>query len=144
MLFFRLLYFCLISVFLVKKDIKSFILPDLYVFLLLLGLVLFDCIYNKAFIANGLIGFFSAGIFFLLTYYLSKHKIGFGDVKYSAVIGYLLGVPNWIFAIIISCLSAIIFFYFGNRIYKWNISKRIPFGPFLAAGSIIISLWSIY
>lgn len=143
MLVIRLLMFCIISFFLVRKDIKEMILPDVYLIILFSCLLIFDIMFNREYIVFGGIGFLTAGVFFLTVYYMSGKKIGFGDVKYAAVLGYFLGIPAWVIAIILACIIAIIFFCFGIKIFNWNKTKKIPFGPFLAGGSIIVSLWSV-
>ena len=143
MLYFRLLLFCCISLFLIIKDIKSFILPDLYIILLFICLLFFDLFFNKEYIFLGIIGLIFAGTFFLIAYYSSGKKLGFGDVKYAAVIGYFLGIKYWVFAIILACFIAIIYFFVGHILWKWETHKKIPFGPFLAIGSVVINLWSI-
>ncbi len=143
MLYYRLALFVLFSLILIIQDIKYLLLPDIYILLLSLSLITFDIFLNKSFILSGIKGFVSCGLFFLFIYFISSKKLGFGDVKYSAVIGYFLGLPNWIFAVIFACLSAIVFYYIGVKKQSWTKETKIPFGPFLAAGSIFTSIWSM-
>ena len=68
---------------------------------------------------------------------LGKESIGFGDVKLGLVLGGYLGTEYSILALYLSfAISAIIIFVMmgGNLIQK---DSKIPFGPYLAAGTLI-------
>ena len=68
---------------------------------------------------------------------LKKESIGFGDVKLGLVLGGYLGTEYSILALYLSfAISAIIIFLKmgGNLLQK---DSKIPFGPYLAAGTLI-------
>jgi leader peptidase (prepilin peptidase)/N-methyltransferase len=68
---------------------------------------------------------------------LKKESIGFGDVKLGLVLGGYLGTEYSILALYLSfAISAIIIFLMmgGNLLQK---DSKIPFGPYLAAGTLI-------
>ena len=80
--------------------------------------------------AGTLLGF----AIFLLAFFISKRKLGLADVWYSALTGMLLGPRWWYAAIASACLAGMIYIIISNR-------RRIPFIPFMAAGSIAVSIW---
>ncbi len=68
---------------------------------------------------------------------LKKESIGFGDVKLGLVLGGFLGTEYSILALYLSfALSAImIFIMMGGKLIQKD--AKIPFGPYLAAGTLI-------
>ena len=82
------------------------------------------------------------GIGLIGQFILGKESIGFGDVKLGLVLGGFLGVEYSVLALYLSfAISAILVIFFYRNKIKSNDSK-IPFGPFLAAGTLI-SLFTI-
>ena len=90
--------------------------------------------------------FVFAGFLFVIgligQFILKKESIGFGDVKLGLVLGGFLGTEYSILALYLSfALSAIIIFIMmGGKLIEKN--AKIPFGPYLAAGTLI-SLFTI-
>ena len=80
---------------------------------------------------------FLFGIGLIGQFILKKESIGFGDVKLGLVLGGFLGVEYSILALYLSfAISAIfIFIMVGGKWIKKN--AKIPFGPYLAAGTLI-------
>lgn len=81
----------------------------------------------------------SAGafLFFFMVYHLYPGGIGGGDVKLSGLVGGFGGLGGWFFACHTALLLAMIFVgifpdFRGNR--------KIPFGPFLWTGGMIVWL----
>jgi len=79
---------------------------------------------------------FSAASFFFLIWFVSQGKwMGFGDVKLAFLMGLFLGFP--------AILPALFFSFFVGAIIglglmitrRKGLKSRIPFGPFLVAGS---------
>jgi len=68
---------------------------------------------------------------------LGKESIGFGDVKLGLVLGGFLGTEYSILALYLSfAISAIVIFVMlGSKLIDKN--AKIPFGPYLAAGTLI-------
>ena len=81
---------------------------------------------------------FAGGFFFILALI---GGMGGGDVKLIAVGGLFLGYPKILVGVIVSLvLGAVV----GVGLILLGIKKRkdkIPFGPFIALGIIITSLW---
>ena len=98
---------------------------------------------KKEIIFYHLISSIFAGLFFLIVHLITKQNLGFGDVKYSVVIGYFLGINFWIIAIFLACLCGIIIYLLGKKFHNWNKTTKIPFGPFMSISSIVVKIGSI-
>ncbi|MDR0498060.1 MAG: prepilin peptidase [Treponema sp.] len=72
-------------------------------------------------------------VIFLMAFLISGKKLGLADVWYSALIGLVLGPWWWYAAIGGACVAGI----FYILIFK---KRRIPFIPFMALGSIAVSI----
>lgn len=124
-------------------DLKYGIIPDkilLFLTIITLPYLFFS---NSNLIAH----IFSAAgafAFFLIIYLATKGRgIGFGDVKFSAVLGLTLGFPQIIIALYLSFLTgsvaSIILILWGKKRLKGD---TISFGPFMVAGAILSILFS--
>ncbi len=82
------------------------------------------------------------GIFYVL-FQLSEGKwIGGGDVKLGFVIGLLLGTPSLAFLMLfVSSLLGLCWSIPAMVSKHSRLSSKIPFGPFLIAGTIIVMLF---
>ena len=70
---------------------------------------------------------------------LKKEAMGFGDVKLMAMVGGLTGWLNTLLAFFLACaLGSLV----GIIVMIKTKNRRIPFGPFLAAGTLITILYS--
>ena len=124
-------------------DIDHLIIPNGFVFfgllLLFIGLFLGWISIDWQDAASGSFVFagFLFGIGLIGQFILKKESIGFGDVKLGLVLGGFLGVEYSILALYLSfAISAIlIFIMIGGKFIKKN--AKIPFGPYLAAGTLI-------
>jgi leader peptidase (prepilin peptidase) / N-methyltransferase len=93
-------------------------------------------------LANGMAGALGAGIgLYALGWGASKlfrkDAMGLGDVKLFAGMGGLLGV--WVlFALLVACfLGSVV----GIAVLLIKRDRYVPFGPFLALGTMVTSLW---
>jgi len=88
-------------------------------------------------LVDGLIGFFVAGLLFLIIAVVSKGGMGGGDIKLSALMGLFLGWPGIIVALfssfLLGGLSSITLMALGLRGRK----DVVPFGPYLALGGVV-------
>jgi len=69
-----------------------------------------------------------------------KEAMGFGDVKYMAMIGAVLGWRGVLLSFVIACLAGSIF-----GIGKFIAVRRmgyVPFGPFLSVGALAMLFWT--
>lgn len=70
-----------------------------------------------------------------------REGMGYGDVKYFALLGGVLGVPDAFLGFIIaSILGSVVGIIFG-LISRKGLNAAIPFGPFLALGGLVSFLW---
>ncbi|MBR2938098.1 MAG: prepilin peptidase [Oscillospiraceae bacterium] len=92
-----------------------------------------------------LIGGIAGGVVFLGLYYgaitfLKKEGLGFGDVKYAAAAGLLLGWQKFILAMLLASVAGAVVMTVLNRVQKADKQTEHPFGPYLAAGTLIAML----
>jgi len=74
-----------------------------------------------------------------LIYYLSRERaMGLGDVYLSAIIGFLLGWKTGFLALYIAFVTGAIFGLILILLRKKKLKSRIPFGPFLVIGTVIM------
>jgi leader peptidase (prepilin peptidase)/N-methyltransferase len=87
--------------------------------------------------ADSLLGFFlGSGLFYLLAVF-SNGGMGGGDIKYIAAAGALLGWQKVLLVIFIGAFLGSIVGLFQIAVQKKSRKSLIPFGPFLAAGTLI-------
>tara|TARA_Y100000588_G_C14010582_1_gene819784 strand:- start:25 stop:825 length:801 start_codon:yes stop_codon:yes gene_type:complete len=124
-------------------DIDHLIIPNGFILfglsILILGLLFGWINMDWQYAASGSFVFagFLFGIGLIGQFLLKKESIGFGDVKLGLVLGGFLGVEYSILALYLSfSISAIfVFVMLGGKWIKKN--AKIPFGPYLAAGTLI-------
>jgi leader peptidase (prepilin peptidase)/N-methyltransferase len=80
-------------------------------------------------------------VLFLLIAILSRGGMGLGDVKMAALMGIMLGFPSVLVAIFLAIMAggstAIVLL--ATR--KKGRKQAIPFGPFLALGTMLALIW---
>ena len=98
-----------------------------------------------------LIGFLAGGGFFYLIAVLSRGGMGGGDIKLMAMIGGLMGWKSVLLTTFAGSLSGSIIGIFLMLFKGKGRKTKIPFGPFLAFGTLIslffgqeILLWYLY
>ena len=116
-------------------DIEHQIIPDVITLPgIVLGLVVGS--YTIGY-ADSLLGFFlGSGLFYLLAVF-SNGGMGGGDIKYIAAAGALLGWQKVLLVIFIGAFLGSIVGLFQIAVQKKSRKSLIPFGPFLAAGTLI-------
>lgn len=127
-------------------DIKYGIIPNTMVLLLfiLVGLYHIHVFNVQVYMYTSyLLSGFSAFLFFLLLYFLTRGKgMGFGDIKLVFVLGFFLGYPRVIFALYIAFLTgalvSLILVLARKKKFKGG---TVPFGPFLIIGTYISLFW---
>ncbi|MBE6621372.1 MAG: prepilin peptidase [Ruminococcaceae bacterium] len=113
-------------------------------FTVLLALCGLAAMFTDGFTAwyDHLIGAAVGGAVFAALYYgsiavLKTEGLGFGDVKYAAAAGLLLGWQKFIPAILIASVLGCVCMVAANRIRHADKRTEYPFGPFLALGTLI-------
>lgn len=67
---------------------------------------------------------------------ISKGGMGGGDIKLFALIGFIIGTKTMLLAFFLSTLYGALFGVVGLLLKKMKRGKPIPFGPFIAAGTL--------
>jgi len=70
--------------------------------------------------------------------------IGTGDVKYSAAIGYCLGVFGFLQASLIMSVGLLIFLVYLIVTKKGSLKTSVPMGPYLSLGAVITVLFPMF
>jgi leader peptidase (prepilin peptidase) / N-methyltransferase len=130
-------------------DLEHFIIPNRIVYpvgfasvILLAGAAALEHSWTP--FGRALLGSISAFLFFFALHVVAPGGMGFGDVRLSAVLGLFLGwlggmqVFGGLFlGFLLGAVIGILLIAFGGRGRK----QHIPFGPYLAAGTMIFVLF---
>ncbi|MCR5835850.1 MAG: prepilin peptidase [Lachnospiraceae bacterium] len=73
-----------------------------------------------------------------------KLAIGVGDIKYSIVLGFMLGFFNFFEAMAVMAFASILFWIYLKVFKKGNLKTAAPMGPFLSAGAMAALLAPIF
>ncbi|MDD4477200.1 MAG: prepilin peptidase [Patescibacteria group bacterium] len=115
------------------------ILPEIVWPALLVGFLFNYFIFDFSFLSLGF-GILAGGGFFLAQYVVSRGKwIGGGDVRLGTMMGAWLGWPNILAALFFAYLSGAVAGLFLLAFKKKNLRAEIPFGTFLAAGTLFVA-----
>jgi prepilin signal peptidase PulO-like enzyme (type II secretory pathway) len=131
--------YILIGLFLI--DLRTFLLPDLYI-VMLTGLVVLNMIIVSSSIALAFVGaLIGAGFLLILWIITARRGIGLGDVKLMIPLGFLFGPVNTVLLLLGS-------FILGGSVglvllasKKATLKTAVPFGPFLAGVAILFVLF---
>jgi len=145
-------FIALILVFISLLDFQYKIIPDKIVYPGIIIALLFNLFYSHFLglsffsiqsrfslgLLGGEIGFFFLGFLYVLT----KGKgMGFGDVKLGILMGLVLGWPNILLGLFLGFLFGAIIGIGLVIFHRKKMNSEIPFGPFLAGGTLIALLW---
>lgn len=140
------LTFISMLIIIVVSDYNYMIIPDevLIFFGIILGLEIFMINGPETFIkavASGILAFITMFVIKKIgDIMFKKESMGGGDIKLMFIFGLVLGYPMAILSIFV---GSIIGLPISLIMLKKNTEHIIPFGPFLAAGAIIILLLHI-
>ena len=62
--------------------------------------------------------------------------LGFGDVKYAALLGYALGRERYCAFLGAAALSSLLVYVTGTFFLGWSQKTKLPFAPFLSFGAL--------
>jgi len=139
-IFLAAILWCLIGIFF--ADIEYGIIPDMLVILSTIASIAY--LFEKHVpLTNHLYAGIGSLFFFLLLFVVTRGRgMGFGDVKFSFVLGFLLGFPSVIVALYIAFLTGALV---SIILVVWRklrfFGSTIPFGPFLVVSVIISLFW---
>lgn len=129
-------------------DLFSGIIPDNVVALLALFAIIRVLLNGNIFFS--LITALATGFFFFLLFLFTKGRgMGFGDVKYSLVMGLLLGFPFIIPGLYVAFLTGTVIALILLVLRKKTLKSSVPFGPFLVIGTMSTllfgdRLWTLF
>jgi len=122
-------------------DLQHYLIPDSLVITALLGGIVLGTAVADVSLVSALVGAAVTGGFLFLVAVLSGGGMGGGDIKLAFVTGLFLGWPLAPLGLFIGiCLGGLL----AVVLLAFRIKGRkdpIPFGPFIALGSIIALLW---
>ena len=114
-------------------DITERRIPD--AFLLLAGLLLLLIRAATGTLrVNHFLGAAAGFLFFICIWAGARKRLGFGDVKLSGLIGFLVGAPGLIVAILLASAGGVAVLALRRLILRIPMNESIPFAPFLVAG----------
>lgn len=70
-----------------------------------------------------------------------KDSMGMGDVKLMMVIGAFMGFPQVLLCLLIGVYIAAVIILIGFITKRITLGDQIPFGPFIALGTLVYLLW---
>lgn len=126
------------------SDLAYMIIPD-KVLMFFAGLFLIERIFIPLIpwwdsLAGAAAGFF----LLLLIAVVSKGGMGGGDIKLFAVIGFVLGVKLLLLSFFLSTLFGAFFGVIGLLLGAIKRKQAIPFGPFIALGTLVAYFFGDY
>jgi leader peptidase (prepilin peptidase)/N-methyltransferase len=125
-------------------DLEHYLLPNRIVYPLALAMVVLLAVASvgdddlDAFVRGLTAGLIAFAVFFVL-HMISPRSMGFGDVKLAFVLGLSLGWLGWGEVLLGLFLGFVYGAVIGLALIATRVRKRneaLPFGPFLAAGSL--------
>ncbi|TMV52642.1 prepilin peptidase [Paenibacillus mesophilus] len=130
-----------ILIVIVQTDLRAMIIPDKVVFFGFGAAVLIRLFVHPLPLWSYLAAFVVGGGILLLLAVVSKGGMGGGDIKLFAFIGLILGLPLTLLALFVSALLGTLYGLILIVFRKFKRRTAIPFGPFLALGSLLSYLW---
>ncbi|MDC7224656.1 MAG: A24 family peptidase [Spirochaetales bacterium] len=117
-------------------DLKTYRISNLITLGGFIVLITLKGFYIKTFPGSFLISSLAAFSVMLIFFFISKGKLGMGDVKLSLITGGVLGLYYWFISLFLASLTALLIL--GTLIFlkKWAKEKPFPFGPFLSFGAL--------
>jgi leader peptidase (prepilin peptidase)/N-methyltransferase len=140
------LVFTSILVMIIVTDIREMLIPNRIVYSGMLIIALIRLFIHPLPLFNYALAFILGGGIILAisvigTLVLRKEGMGGGDLKLFALVGLVLGIKLTLLSIFMSSLLGTLFGVAMMVIGRYERGKHIPFGPFIAAGSLISYLW---
>lgn len=122
-------------------DLKYHIIPDEAIVTMTVFSLPIVLLSNK--LPSSIIGAIVLSILIGLLYILTRGRgMGFGDVKYAAAMGFLLGPLAGLIGLYIAFLSGAVVSIVAIVFDKKALKSKIAFGPFLVLGTILMIFYS--
>ncbi|MDP3731116.1 MAG: prepilin peptidase [bacterium] len=132
---------CLLIV-LVFIDFDYFIIPDkILVVTVLLALLLHLTNYFDALFANFLTGAISGAVFLLIFLATKGEKMGLGDVKLMALLGFIFGFPGILPVFYLAVAGALLWSIILILFFGGKLQTKLPFGTLLSGSAVVYILF---
>jgi prepilin signal peptidase PulO-like enzyme (type II secretory pathway) len=132
----RIIVFSVFTFLISAVDAKTYRIPDPLLTVFLGTMAAFNLdksyVFQMERIAAGAICYF---LFFYI--YRLTGGLGYGDVKYAAVLGYALGIEKASLVFVLTAFGGAALYLAGKLVFRWDRDTKIPFAPLLGFGSII-------
>lgn len=129
----------------IVSDIRYMIISDrVLLFFLPIFLLLRYTIAQPQNLWEPLVGILIGFLLLWLIRLISRNRMGGGDVKLFAVLGSVLGLNGVLLAFFLSCFFGAFIGVAGMMIGKIKKGQPIPFGPFIALGSVVTYFFGTY
>jgi Flp pilus assembly protein protease CpaA len=117
-------------------DLKTYRIPDILLAFFALVMLVIE---GSQPYAHIMAKFAAAAVSFIIFGAVWRYSqgIGFGDVKYAALLGYLLGPEKIVYAFITTAFLGFFIYLIGVLLFRWPKTTKIPYAPFLSAGAIM-------
>ncbi|MEW4368944.1 prepilin peptidase [Paenibacillus kandeliae] len=126
-----------LSVIITIADIHVMKIPNWILLFFLPILVVLVLLFPFTSLWSHLAGGIGGGLILLIAALASRGGMGMGDIKLFALYGWVLGLSSMLVALFTGCLLGLIAGLILRSIGKNGKQQPIPFGPFLAAGTLI-------
>jgi prepilin signal peptidase PulO-like enzyme (type II secretory pathway) len=123
-------------------DAKTLKIPDIFLLICVFVLLFFDRYASSVFFHSKIM---TAIVSYMLFYFVYAYTggLGFGDVKYAALLGYALGMEKACIAFFLTAIGIILMYIIGIWVFRWKKSTKLPFAPFLSFGAIVAELINV-
>jgi prepilin signal peptidase PulO-like enzyme (type II secretory pathway) len=120
-------------------DARTFKIPDILLLICVPVLIFCDRHGSPVFFYTRIA---AAIVSYMVFYFMYAYTggLGFGDVKYAALLGYALGIEKTGIAFLLTASGVILMYVIGIGFFRWEKSAKLPFAPFLSFGAIAAEL----
>lgn len=122
-------------------DLDTYYIPDVLLVCGVFSWVVMVGVYNFISIQHAFYGALAGFMVMLIIYLLSRGGMGFGDVKFAAMVGLYLGVELTLLALMLAFIMGSVI---GGGLLISGLKTRkdaLPFGPFIAFGCFVSFLF---
>jgi prepilin signal peptidase PulO-like enzyme (type II secretory pathway) len=123
-------------------DVKHYIIPDSMIIVGFIGSVIIALQTPETMIIRLLSGIGSLLALYSIWFFTKGKGMGFGDVKFAFLMGFLLGFPGSVVGLYAAFLTgAVVGLILMLGKFK-TLKSRVPFGPFLIIGCVLAVLYT--
>lgn len=122
-------------------DLEHLIIPNRIILAGIIGGAVFLPLTGEYTVVSAIYGILAVSGFLLTLNIVSRGGMGMGDVKFGAFMGITLGWPLSFLAVFLACFGAGLTGIFLLAARRKGRKDPIPFGPFLALGTLLSFMW---